>query len=133
MLSSCGQDEQGTYTYKLEVTKRGKRAGLQPGVTASDLIASRSQPFVHLRHADKGMAWIEVGAPEKTIGRRASAIDWSKLPEGAKYSQVVEFVMKITKLQERQAKARIKQAKEDGLIEESSEGLFIKKATNEPF
>ena len=133
MLSPCGQDEQGTYTYKLEVTKRGKRSGLRPGVTATDLIASKTQPSVHLRHADKGMAWFEVGAPEKSVGRRASTIDWAKLPEGAKYSQVVTFVQQATGLQERQAKARVKQAKEDGLIEETEAGLFSKKVTNEPF
>jgi RecA-family ATPase len=133
MLSPCGQDEQGTYTYKLEVTKRGKRSGLRPGVTASDLIASKTQPSVHLRHADKGMAWFEVGAPEKSVGRRASTIDWAKLPEKAKYSQVVAFVQEATGLQERQAKARVKQAKEDGLIEETEAGLFSKKVTNEPF
>ena len=133
MLSPCGQDEQGTYTYKLEVTKRGKRSGLRSGVTASDLIASKTQPLVHLKHADKGMAWFEVGAPEKSVGRRASTIDWAKLPEGAKYTQVVAFVQHATGLQERQAKARVKQAKEDGLIEEASDGLFSKKVTNEPF
>ncbi|NBT49713.1 MAG: hypothetical protein EBT07_18250, partial [Actinobacteria bacterium] len=92
VLSSCGQDEAGTYTYKLEVTKRGKRSGLRPGLTASDLIASKTQPAVHLRHADKGLAWVEVGAPEKTIGRKATQIDWGKLPENAKYMQVVAFV-----------------------------------------
>jgi len=133
MLSPCGQDEQGTYTYKLEVTKRGKRSGLRSGVTASDLIASKTQPLVHLKHADKGMAWIEVEAPEKSVGRRASTIDWAKLPEGAKYTQVVTFVQQATGLQERQAKARVKQAKDDGLIEEASDGLFSKKVTNEPF
>jgi RecA-family ATPase len=133
MLSPCGQDDQGTYTYKLEVTKRGKRSGLRSGVTASDLIASKTQPLVHLKHADKGMAWIEVGAPEKSAGRRASTIDWAKLPEGAKYTQVVTFVQQATGLQERQAKARVKQAKDDGLIEEASDGLFSKKVTNEPF
>jgi hypothetical protein len=133
MLSPCGQDEQGTYTYKLEVTKRGKRSGLRSGVTASDLIASKTQPLVHLKHADKGMAWIEVGAPEKSVGRRATSIDWAKLPEGAKYTQVVTFVQQATGLQERQAKARVKQAKDDGLIEEASDGLFSKKVTNEPF
>jgi hypothetical protein len=133
MLSSCGQDEQGTYTYKFEVTKRGKRSGLRASVTASDLIATKAQPSVHLKHADKGMAWIEVGAPEKSVGRRASTIDWAKLPEGAKYSQVVAFVQQVTGLQERQAKARIKQAKDDGSIEEASDGLFSKKVTNEPF
>jgi len=133
MLSPCGQDEQGTYTYKLEVTKRGKRSGLRPGVTASDFIASKTQPLVHLKHADRGMAWIEVGAPEKSVGRKAMLIDWGKLPEGAKYSQVVGFVQQATSLQERQAKARVKQAKEDGLIEETEAGLFSKKVTNEPF
>ncbi len=133
MLSPCGQDEQGTYTYKLEVTKRGKRSGLRASVTASDLIATKTQPAVHLKHADKGMAWFEVGAPEKSVGRRASTIDWAKLPEGAKYTQVVAFVQHATGLQERQAKARVKQAKEDGLIEEASDGLFSKKVTNEPF
>lgn len=133
MLSPCGQDEQGTYTYKLEVTKRGKRSGLRSGLTASDLIASKTQPLVHLKHADKGMAWIEVGAPEKSVGRRATSIDWAKLPEGAKYTQVVTFVQQATGLQERQAKARVKQAKDDGLIEEASDGLFSKKVTNEPF
>jgi RecA-family ATPase len=133
MLSPCGQDDQGTYTYKLEVTKRGKRSGLRSGVTASDLIASKTQPLVHLKHADKGMAWIEVGAPEKSAGRRATSINWAKLPEGAKYTQVVTFVQQATGLQERQAKARVKQAKDDGLIEEASDGLFSKKVTNEPF
>jgi RecA-family ATPase len=133
MLSPCGQDEQGTYTYKLEVTKRGKRSGLRPCVTASDFIATKTQPLVHLKHADKGMAWIEVGAPEKSVGRKAMSIDWGKLPEGAKYSQVVAFVQQATGLQERQAKARVKQAKEDGLIEETEAGLFSKKVTNEPF
>jgi len=133
MLSPCGQDEQGTYTYKLEVTKRGKRSGLRPGVTASDFIASKTQPLVHLKHADRGMAWIEVGAPEKSVGRKAMSIDWGKLPERAKYSQVVAFVQQATGLQERQAKARVKQAKEDGLIEETEAGLFSKKVTNEPF
>jgi RecA-family ATPase len=133
MLSPCGQDEQGTYTYKLEVTKRGKRSGLRPGVTASDFIASKTQPLIHLKHADKGMAWIEVGAPEKSVGRKAMSIDWGKLPEGAKYSQVVAFVQQVTGLQERQAKARVKQAKEDALIEETEAGLFSKKVTNEPF
>jgi len=133
MLSPCGQDEQGTYTYKLEVTKRGKRSGLRPSVTASDLIASKTQPLVHLKHADRGMAWIEVGAPEKSVGRKAMSIDWGKLPERAKYSQVVAFVQQATGLQERQAKARVKQAKEDGLIEETEAGLFSKKVTNEPF
>lgn len=132
-LTSCGQDDQGTYTYKLEVTKRGKRSGLRPGVTASDLIASKTQPAVHLKHADKGMAWIEVNAPEKSVGRRATTIDWAKLPQGAKYSQVVAFVQQATGLQERQAKARIRQAKEDGLIEEAVDGLFSRKVTNEPF
>jgi hypothetical protein len=133
MLSPCGQDEQGTYTYKLEVTKRGKRSGLRPCVTASDFIASKTQPLVHLKHADKGLAWSEVGAPEKSVGRKAMSIDWGKLPEGAKYSQVVAFVQQATGLQERQAKARVKQAKEDGLIEETEAGLFSKKVTNEPF
>jgi len=133
MLSPCGQDEQGTYTYKLEVTKRGKRSGLRPSVTASDFIASKTQPLVHLKHADRGMAWIEVGAPEKSVGRKAMSIDWGKLPERAKYSQVVAFVQQATGLQERQAKARVKQAKEDGLIEETEAGLFSKKVTNEPF
>jgi RecA-family ATPase len=133
MLSPCGQDEQGTYTYKLEVTKRGKRSGLRSGVTASDLIASKTQPLVHLKHADKGMAWIQVGAPEKLVGRRATSIDWAKLPEGAKYTQVVTFVQQATGLQERQAKERVKRAKADGLIEEASDGLFSKKVTNEPF
>ena len=133
MLSPCGQDDQGTYTYKLEVTKRGKRSGLRPGVTASDFIASKTQPLVHLKHADRGMAWIEVGAPEKSVGRKAMSIDWGKLPERAKYSQVVAFVQQATGLQERQAKARVKQAKEDGLIEETEAGLFSKKVTNEPF
>jgi RecA-family ATPase len=133
MLSPCGQDEQGTYTYKLEVTKRGKRSGLRPGVTASDFIASKTQPLVHLKHADRGMAWIEVGAPEKSVGRKAMSINWGKLPEWAKYSQVVAFVQQTTGLQERQAKARVKQAKEDGLIEETEAGLFSKKVTNEPF
>jgi RecA-family ATPase len=133
MLSPCGQDEQGTYTYKLEVTKRGKRSGLRPSVTASDFIATKTQPLVHLKHADRGMAWIEVGAPEKSVGRKAMSIDWGKLPEGAKYSQVVTFVQQATGLQERQAKARVKQAKEDGLIEEGIDGLFSKKVTNEPF
>jgi len=133
MLSPCGQDEQGTYTYKLEVTKRGKRSGLRPGVTASDFIASKTQPLVYLKHADRGMAWIEVGAPEKSVGRKAMSIDWGKLPEVAKYSQVVAFVQQATGLQERQAKARVKQAKEDGLIEETEAGLFSKKVTNEPF
>ena len=132
-LSSCGQNEEGNYTYKLEVTKRGKRSGLRPGVTASDLIASKTQPAVHLKHADKGMAWIEVNAPEKSVGRRATTINWGKLPEGAKYSQVVAFVQEATGLQERQAKARIRQAKEDGLIEEAVDGLFSRKVTNEPF
>jgi len=132
-LSPCGQDESGAYVYKLEVTKRGKRSGLRPSHSAKDLIASNVHPAVHLKHADKGMAWIEVGAPEKTVGRRASAIDWGKLPERAKYSKVVEFVMEATGLQERQAKTRIRQAKEDGFIEESSDGLFSKKVTNEPF
>jgi hypothetical protein len=132
-LSPCGQDESGAYVYKLEVTKRGKRSGLRPSHSAKDLIASNVHPAVHLKHADKGMAWIEVGAPEKTVGRKASAIDWGKLPERAKYSKVVEFVMEATGLQERQAKTRIRQAKEDGFIEESSDGLFSKKVTNEPF
>lgn len=133
MLSPCGQDEQGTYTYKLEVTKRGKRSGLRPSVTASDFIATKTQPLVHLKHEDRGMAWIEVGAPEKSVGRKAMSIDWGKLPERAKYSQVVAFVQQATGLQERQAKARVKQAKEDGLIEETEAGLFSKKVTNEPF
>ena len=132
-LTSCGQNEEGNYTYKLEVSKRGKRSGLRPGVTASDLIASKTQPAVHLKHADKGMAWIEVNAPEKSVGRRATTINWGKLPEGAKYSQVVAFVQEATGLQERQAKARIRQAKEDGLIEEAVDGLFSRKVTNEPF
>jgi hypothetical protein len=88
---------------------------------------------VHLKHAQVGLAWIESGAPEKTVGRKASTIDWGKLPEGAKYSQVVAFVQQATGLQERQAKARVKQAKDDGFIEESSDGLFSKKVTNEPF
>ena len=132
-LTSCGQNEEGNFTYKLEVSKRGKRSGLRPGVTASDLIASKTQPAVHLKHADKGMAWIEVNAPEKSVGRRATTINWGKLPEGAKYSQVVAFVQEATGLQERQAKARIRQAKEDGLIEEAVDGLFSRKVTNEPF
>jgi hypothetical protein len=46
---------------------------------------------------------------------------------------VVAYVQKATGLQERQAKSRIKQAKDDGFIEESSDGLFSKKVTNEPF
>jgi RecA-family ATPase len=132
-LAPCGQDEEGTYTYKLEVTKRGKRSGLRPNRTASDFIASNVQPCVHLKHSQVGLAWIESSAPEKTVGRKASAIDWGKLPEGAKYSQVVAYVQKATGLQERQAKARIKQAKDDGFIEESTDGLFSKKVTNEPF
>jgi hypothetical protein len=132
-LTSCGQNEEGNYTYKLEVSKRGKRSGMRAGVTASDLIASKTQPAVHLKHADKGMAWIEVNAPEKSVGRRATTIDWGKLPQGAKYSQVVAFVQQATGLQERQAKARIRQAKDDGLIEEAIDGLFSRKVTNEPF
>ena len=132
-LTSCGQNEEGNFTYKLEVSKRGKRSGLRPGVTASDLIASKTQPAVHLKHADKGMAWIEVNAPEKSVGRRATTINWGKLPEGAKYSQVVAFVQEAAGLQERQAKARIRQAKDDGLIEEAVDGLFSRKVTNEPF
>jgi hypothetical protein len=74
-----------------------------------------------------------VTAPEKSVGRRATTINWGKLPEGAKYSQVVAFVQQATGLQERQAKARIRQAKEDGLIEEAIDGLFSRKVTNEPF
>jgi RecA-family ATPase len=126
-LTSCGQNEEGNYTYKLEVSKRGKRSGMRAGVTASDLIASKTQPAVHLKHADKGMAWIEVNAPEKSVGRRATTIDWGKLPQGAKYSQVVAFVQQATGLQERQAKARIRQAKEDGLIEEASRWFIQQK------
>jgi RecA-family ATPase len=132
-LTSCGQNEEGNFTYKLEVSKRGKRSGMRAGLTASDLIASKTQPAVHLKHADKGMAWIEVNAPEKSVGRRATTIDWGKLPQGAKYSQVVAFVQEATGLQERQSKARIRQAKEDGLIEEAVDGLFSRKVTNEPF
>jgi RecA-family ATPase len=97
-LGPCGQNEDGTYVYKLEVSKRGKRSGLHTGKTARDCIATNVQPFVYLKHADKGMAWIEADAPEKKKpGPKAEEVDWSRcnvMP--CSWADLVRWVEKTT-------------------------------------
>ena len=136
MLSPCGQDEKGTYTYKLEVTKRGKRSGLRPNVTASDFIASKTQPLVHLKHADKGMAWIEVGAPEKKRpGPKPDAVNWSKcnvMP--CSWAELVRWVQGHTDKAENTAGRYIANAKEAGVLCEVDGKYKLKEAQIEhPF
>jgi RecA-family ATPase len=136
MLSPCGQDEQGTYTYKLEVTKRGKRSGLRPSVTASDFIATKTQPLVHLKHADRGMAWIEVGAPEKKRpGPKPDAVNWSKcnvMP--CSWAELVRWVQGHTDKAENTAGRYIANAKEAGVLCEVDGKYKLKEAQIEhPF
>jgi RecA-family ATPase len=136
MLSSCGQDEQGTYTYKFEVTKRGKRSGLRASVTASDLIATKAQPSVHLKHADKGMAWIEVGAPEKRKpGPKAPTVDWRRcgiMP--CSWADLVRWVKDHTGKSQQTAERYVSEGKTDDLICEVDGKYQIRGAKNDqPF
>lgn len=117
-LAPCGQDEQGTYTYKLEVTKRGKRSGLRPNRTANDFIASNVQPCVHLKHAEVGLAWMEGDAPEKKRpGPKPDAVNWSKcniMP--CSWAELVRWVQNHTDKAENTAGRYIDTAKEAGVI-----------------
>jgi RecA-family ATPase len=136
MLSPCGQDEQGTYTYKLEVTKRGKRSGLRPGVTASDLIASKTQPSVHLRHADKGMAWFETEAPEKRKpGPKAPTVDWRRcgvMP--CSWAELVRWVKDHTGKSHQTAERYVSEGRADDLICEVDGKYQIKGgSSDQPF
>ena len=136
VLSSCGQDEAGTYTYKLEVTKRGKRSGLRPGLTASDLIASKTQPAVHLRHADKGLAWVEAEQPEKKKpGPKAPSVDWRRcgiMP--CTWAELVRWVKDHTGKSVQTAERYVSEGKADNLICEVDGKYQIKGGHNDqPF
>jgi RecA-family ATPase len=136
MLSPCGQDDHGTYTYKLEVTKRGKRSGLRPGVTAKDLIATKTQPLVHLKHADKGMAWFEADAPEKKKpGPKAPTVDWRRcgvMP--CSWAELVRWVKDHTGKSHQTAERYVSEGKADDLICEVDGKYQIKGgSSDQPF
>jgi RecA-family ATPase len=136
MLSPCGQDDHGTYTYKLEVTKRGKRSGLRPGFTANDLIATKTQPLVHLKHADKGMAWFEAEAPEKKKpGPKAPTVDWRRcgvMP--CSWAELVRWVKDHTGKSHQTAERYVSEGKADDLICEVDGKYQIKGgSSDQPF
>ena len=111
-LAPAGQDEDGTDIYRLEVSKRGKRSGLQQSHRAGEICATKAavHPFVFLRHSDHGLAWVEAGQPEKgKPGPRRTEIDWDKVPMDKPYGEVIDWICKKTGLGERQAKARFKE------------------------
>jgi len=111
-LAPAGQDEEGTDIYRLEVSKRGKRSGLQQSHRAGEICATKAavHPFVFLRHSDHGLAWVEAGQPEKgKPGPRRTEIDWGKVPMDKPYGEVIDWICKKTGLGERQAKARFKE------------------------
>jgi RecA-family ATPase len=117
-LTSCGQNEEGNFTYKLEVSKRGKRSGMRAGVTASDLIASKTQPAVHLKHADQGMAWIETVTPEKKKpGPKAPSVDWGRcgiMP--CSWADLVRWVKDHTNKSQKSAERYVEEGRDDKLI-----------------
>ena len=135
-LAPCGQDEEGTYTYKLEVTKRGKRSGLRPGRTAGDFIASNVQPCVHLKHSQVGLAWMEGDAPEKKKpGPKPDSVNWSKcnvMP--CSWAELVRWVQGHTDKAENTAGRYIATAKQAGVICEVDGKYRLKEAQIEqPF
>ena len=130
-LAPAGQDEEGTDIYRLEVSKRGKRSGLQQSHRAGEICATKAavHPFVFLRHSDHGLAWVEAGQPEKAKrGPSKAEIPWDKMPKGKSYGELIAWIQKESGLSERQAKNRYKE-----FCQEKEAQNDTQRDTNEPF
>ena len=116
---------------RLEVSKRGKRSGLQQSHRAGEICATRAavHPFVFLRHSDHGLAWVEAGQPEKAKrGPSKAEIPWDKMPKGKSYGELIAWIQKESGLSERQAKNRYKE-----FCQEKEAQNDTQRDTNEPF
>jgi RecA-family ATPase len=137
-LAAVGQDEDGVNIYRLEVSKRGKRSGLQPSLKAGDICAARSpvQPFVHLRHSDHGLAWIEAGQPsKKKPGPEAMQVDFGKYKQyPCGRNALEEWVVKETGKSASTAYRLIKDSLDNGLLKKLDNGTYVLEVkTDDPF
>ena len=136
-LAPCGQDEDGRDIYRLEVSKRGKRSGLEQTHKQAEIAAKRPSihPFVFLRHSDEGLAWIEAGEPEKAKrGPKPMDVDWSAYKKWpARHDDLVEYFSNKTGKSERTIRRYIQDAVADEILGKEGEDYSLKTNESEPF
>ena len=136
-LAPCGQDEEGRDIYRLEVSKRGKRSGLEQTHKQGEIAVKRPSvhPFVFLRHSDEGMAWIEAGEPEKAKrGPKPAEVDWSTYKKWpARHDDLVEYFSNKTGKSERTVRRYIQDAVADEILTKQGEVYSLKTKESEPF
>ena len=137
-LAPAGQDEDGTHVYRLEVSKRGKRSGLQSGVKAGEICATKAavQPFVHLRHSDHGLAWIEAEQPsKKKPGPEAMQADFTKYKHyPCARKALEEWVVKETGGSKPTAERLVTKAMNNGILKKQDNGTYVLEVkTDDPF
>jgi RecA-family ATPase len=136
-LAPAGQDEEGQDVYRLEVSKRGKRSGLEQTHKQGEIAATKPSvhPSVFIRHSDHGLAWIESGEPEKgKKGPKPVEVDWSKHRKWpAHHGDLVAFVIRQTEKSEPTAKRYIKEALYAEILEKQGDVYCLKTTESGPF
>jgi RecA-family ATPase len=136
-LAPAGQDDEGTDVYRLEVSKRGKRSGLQQTHKTGEISVKRPSvhPFVFLRHSDHGMAWMEAGEPVKAKrGPKPAEVDWATYKKWpARYQDIIEFFGTKLDKSPKTIERYLKAALDAGELEKEGEVYSLKTNESEPF
>ena len=137
-LAHAGQDEEGADIYRLEVSKRGKRSGLQQTHKQGEIAASRpsAHPCVYVRHSDHGLAWMEAGQPaKKKPGPEAMGVNFSQYKDYPCSRKALEqWISKTVNCSGSTAYRMVDKALEDRTILKQDNGTYLLGDNgNEPF
>ena len=137
-LAPAGQDDEGTDVYRLEVSKRGKRSGLQQSHKAGEICATKAavHPSVFLRHSDHGLAWVEAGHPaKKKPGPEAMMVNFGQYKDYPCSRKALEqWISKTVNCSGSTAYRMVDKALEDGTILKQDNGTYLLgDNANEPF